>query len=44
MAHELGFPVFDGDNHLYETRAALTADFFRHANPEGKSRLMRVAA
>jgi predicted TIM-barrel fold metal-dependent hydrolase len=22
---ELGFPVFDGDNHLYETRDALTA-------------------
>jgi predicted TIM-barrel fold metal-dependent hydrolase len=84
MARELGFPVFDGDNHLYETREALTAylpaeykgairyvevdgrtkiatlgqiseyipnptfdvvaapgaqeDFFRHGNPEGKSR------
>jgi predicted TIM-barrel fold metal-dependent hydrolase len=84
MARELGFPVFDGDNHLYETRDALTAylpaeyksairypevdgrtkiatmgqiseyipnptfdvvaapgaqeDFFRHGNPEGKSR------
>ena len=24
MAPELGFPVFDGDNHLYETRDALT--------------------
>jgi predicted TIM-barrel fold metal-dependent hydrolase len=81
---ELGFPVFDGDNHLYETRDALTTylpaeykgairyvevdgrtkiatmgqiseyipnptfdvvaapgaqeDFFRHGNPEGKSR------
>jgi predicted TIM-barrel fold metal-dependent hydrolase len=84
MARELGFPVFDGDNHMYETREALTAylpseyrgaikyvevdgrtkiatmgqisdyipnptfdvvaapgaqeDFFRHGNPEGKSR------
>src|ERR1700733_6390240 len=84
MARELGFPVFDGDNHLYETRDALTAylpaeykgairyaevdgrtkiatmgqiseyipnptfdvvaapgaqeEFFRHGNPEGKSR------
>jgi hypothetical protein len=25
MTRELGFPVFDGDNHLYETRDALTA-------------------
>ena len=25
MARELDFPVFDGDNHLYETRDALTA-------------------
>jgi hypothetical protein len=25
MAGGLGFPVFDGDNHLYETRDALTA-------------------
>ena len=25
MMRELGFPVFDGDNHLYETREALTA-------------------
>ena len=24
MPHELGFPVFDADNHLYETRDALT--------------------
>jgi predicted TIM-barrel fold metal-dependent hydrolase len=84
MAREPGFPVFDGDNHLYETREALTAhlpseyqrairyvevdgrtkiatmgqiseyipnptfdvvaapgaqeEFFRHGNPEGKSR------
>jgi predicted TIM-barrel fold metal-dependent hydrolase len=84
MSGTLDFPVFDGDNHLYETREALTAflpkaykdavtyvevngrtkiatlgqisdyipnptfdvvaapgaqeDFFRHGNPEGKSR------
>jgi predicted TIM-barrel fold metal-dependent hydrolase len=84
MSRKLGFPVFDGDNHLYETREALTAflpaeyqgairyvevdgrtkiatmgqisdyipnptfdvvaapgaqeDFFRHGNPDGKSR------
>jgi hypothetical protein len=25
MARELGFPVFDGDSHLHETREALTA-------------------
>jgi predicted TIM-barrel fold metal-dependent hydrolase len=25
MTHKLDFPVFDGDNHLYETREALTA-------------------
>jgi hypothetical protein len=25
MARELEFPVFDGDNHLDETRDALTA-------------------
>src|ERR1700732_2012314 len=24
MAQKLGFPVFDGDNHMYETRDALT--------------------
>jgi len=24
MAHKLGFPIFDADNHLYETRDALT--------------------
>jgi predicted TIM-barrel fold metal-dependent hydrolase len=84
MARKMDFPVFDGDNHLYETREALTTylpeeqrglvtyvevngrtkiatlgqisdyipnptfdvvaapgaqeDFFRHGNPEGKSR------
>ncbi|MCW2887260.1 MAG: hypothetical protein QOE54_1684 [Streptosporangiaceae bacterium] len=84
MSRELGFRVFDGDNHLYEPREALTAflppeykgairyvevegrtkiatlgqisdyipnptfdvvaapgaqeDYFRHGNPEGKSR------
>jgi predicted TIM-barrel fold metal-dependent hydrolase len=84
MPRELTFPVFDGDNHLYETRDALTAhlpaeyagairyvevdgrtkiatmgqiseyipnptfdvvaapgaqeEFFRHGNPDGKSR------
>ena len=30
MPRELTFPVFDGDNHLYETREALTA----HLPPE----------
>ena len=24
MTPRLGFPVFDGDNHMYETREALT--------------------
>jgi hypothetical protein len=24
MTQKLGFPVFDGDNHMYETRDALT--------------------
>ena len=24
MTPRLGFPVFDGDNHMYETRDALT--------------------
>jgi predicted TIM-barrel fold metal-dependent hydrolase len=38
MAHKLGFPVFDGDNHLYETREALTA----YLPPEYKSAITYV--
>ena len=32
MANTLGFPVFDGDNHLYETRDALT----KHLPPNNR--------
>ncbi|MCW2914486.1 MAG: amidohydrolase 2 [Actinomycetia bacterium] len=38
MAQELGFPVFDGDNHLYESREALTA----HLPPEYKGAIRYV--
>ena len=46
MARELGFPVFDGDNHLYETRDALTAYLpaeykgaIRYAEVDGRTKI-----
>ena len=33
MARDLGFPVFDSDNHMYETQDAFT----RHLPPEYSS-------
>ncbi|WP_067662440.1 amidohydrolase family protein [Nocardia miyunensis] len=40
MAHSVGFPVFDGDNHLYETRDALTK--FLPPEYEGAIRYVEV--
>jgi hypothetical protein len=49
MARELGFPVFDGDNHLYETRDALTAYLpaeykgaIRYAEVDGRTKIVTM--
>jgi predicted TIM-barrel fold metal-dependent hydrolase len=46
MAPKLGFPVFDGDNHLYETRDALTkflppeyGDAIRYVEVDGRTKI-----
>jgi len=46
MAGELGLPVFDGDNHLHETRDALTAYLpaeykgaIRYAEVDGRTKI-----
>jgi predicted TIM-barrel fold metal-dependent hydrolase len=46
MAHALGYPVYDADNHLYETEEAMTAHLprrwkneFRYVEVEGRKKL-----
>jgi len=46
MVRKLGFPVFDGDNHLYETREALTkflpseyAGVIRYVEVDGRTKI-----